>query len=143
MSTLLLRLHRPIHCRGDRFRARLRHLAKAERQDPSALLGRFAFRCDERAFAETLLTRATQWWLFRSDQALGCGDFVLVDMSSPDPRRRRVVALELKLRAGRSAGWQLRNSDSVLDSLHAVVRNGSVERLTASREDALAHLGVN
>ena len=33
----------------------------------------------------------------RADQTLGCGDFVVVDMSSPKPRHRPVTAIELKL----------------------------------------------
>ena len=46
---------------------------------------------------------------------MGCGDFLVVDMSSPDHKRRRAFVMELKSGAplrlgGGGAGVQLRNA---------------------------------
>ena len=136
----LLRLHRPVHCRPDVMRRRVRELARTTRTDPSALIARFEFRCDERRFAEELLSRSTQLWLYRTDQTLGCGDFVVVDMSAPKPRDRRVTAVELKLRSKlRHGGHQLRNAARAVDALASlgVVEAADVRRLTGERERLL------
>ena len=119
MSPLLLRLPGPGSCRSDRFRSRVRRLALRHGLCPRALLGRFAFKCDEQRFARSLLSRATHLWLWRVDQAGAAGDFVVVDMSSPDPRRRPALAIDLKLGADvREAGsHQLRHRDSAVASL--------------------------
>lgn len=57
---------------------------------------RFELRRPEQRFALALLRRRTNLWLFRCDQRRFCGDFVVVDMSSPWPDRRRVHVVELK-----------------------------------------------
>ena len=56
----------------------------------------FALHPRELAFARDLLRVHTRFWLFRTHQQAACGDFVVVDMSSPDVARRTVYALELK-----------------------------------------------
>ena len=61
------------------------------------LLERFAFADYEREFARELLRRVTRSWLYRTNQRCACGDFVVVDMSPPEPRARRAVVIELKL----------------------------------------------
>ena len=132
-SPLLLRLTRPVDCRPDRFRRRVRRLAEAHRADPARLLPRFAFRCDERAFAEALLRERTHWWLFRTHQAAACGDFVVVDLSSPRPVGRRVVGLDLKLGGRlRTASHQLRHLPRAVRLLEArvLVEAPRVERYT-------------
>ncbi len=141
--TLMLRLRRPVDCRRDRFKSRVRRLAHRHRADPRALWGRFAFRCDERDFAETLLSRHTHYWLYRTDQAGACGDFVAIDMSSPKPSRRSIVALELKLGGTlrTSGGVQLRNIDSAVSRLHALgVAGTSVRTLCGCRHRVLREL---
>jgi len=65
-----------------------------------------------------------RFWLYRSNQAAACGDFVIVDLSAPDPRRRRVWIVALKLgaalrRGGGPAGWQLRCAAAAVDELVA------------------------
>ena len=140
MRTLLLRLARLVHCRPDFMRRRVRALARTTRTDPSALYARFQFRCDERRFAEDLLTRHTQLWLYRVDQTLACGDFVVVDMSAPNPRHRDVLAVELKLRSKlRTRGHQLRNAwraGAMLSEL-GVAEGRDVHRLMGERERLL------
>jgi len=83
-------------------------------RDLGMVAATYAFHNDERDFARALLERYTHLWLFRSRQSMACGDFLVVDVSSPAIARRRVFALELK--QGRplshgagGAGWQLRN----------------------------------
>lgn len=61
------------------------------------LLERFGLAEYERDFAKALLRTLTRFWLYRTNQRRGCGDFVAVDMSPPDPRDRRAVVIELKL----------------------------------------------
>lgn len=125
------------------MRRRVRALARCTRSDPNAMLARFQFHCDERQFAEELLSRHTQLWLFRADQTLACGDFVVVDMSAPKPRDRRVIALELKLRGKlREGGHQLRRADRALAMLHGlgVVEGTDLRRLTGERRRLLAVL---
>ena len=107
------------------------------------MFARFRFHCDERRFAEELLTRHTQLWLFRTDQTSACGDFVIVDMSAPRPRDRRVTAVELKLRSKlREGGHQLRHASRVVATLSelGVVEGGDVRRLTGERERLIAVL---
>ncbi len=65
--------------------------------------GRLACSRPERAFARALLLRHPHLWLYRTLQGAGCGDFLVVDMASPDPARRRLVLVELK--QGRPARW--------------------------------------
>jgi len=62
-----------------------------------ALLERFEFAEYERTFAKTLLRTLTRYWLYRTNQRCGCGDFIAVDMSPPEPRGRRAIVIELKL----------------------------------------------
>lgn len=56
----------------------------------------FAFKNDELSFARELLRRKSQLWLFRSNQRAFCGDFLVVDVSSPRPTRRPAFVLDLK-----------------------------------------------
>jgi hypothetical protein len=60
------------------------------------LLERFQLRGHERTFVKTLLKGRTNLRLFRSNQRQACGDFVVVDMSAPQPSDRRVHVMELK-----------------------------------------------
>ncbi|MBL4844762.1 MAG: hypothetical protein JKY65_04480 [Planctomycetes bacterium] len=86
------------------------------------LVSAFRFKNDERPFALRLLARKPNLWIFRSNQFASCGDFVVVDMSSPDPSTREVWVLDLKQgarlqRGGGGAGDQLRNVDRALSDL--------------------------
>ncbi len=59
------------------------------------LLEQFEVSGPERRFAITLMRAKTNLWLFRCNQRLFCGDFIVVDMSGASGRRR-VYVIELK-----------------------------------------------
>ncbi len=78
-----------------------------------SLRGRFQMSPAEKRFAQELLRRHSRLHLFRCDQRSFCGDFVVIDMSCPDPQRRRAWVIELKSnqRLKRAAGGvQLRRA---------------------------------
>jgi hypothetical protein len=117
------------------------------RRVTSSLVAAFRLHSSERAFALELLRRKTNLWVFRQNQRAFCGDFAIVDMSSPDPKQRAVWILDLKLGAplrlgGGGAGVQLVNAAQAVAALgrrHGVVgRDAPYELLTG---DALAVLG--
>jgi hypothetical protein len=76
----------------------------------------FAFKCDELAFARTLLERHPNYWLYRTSQRAFAGDFAIVDLSSPRRDRRRVLAVELK-RGERVRRISIRNAGAVVRAL--------------------------
>lgn len=59
----------------------------------------FAFCHDERFFVRRLLIHKQQYWAFRCNQTLSCGDFIVVNMSSPSTKRRKIHVIELKKNA--------------------------------------------
>jgi hypothetical protein len=68
------------------------------------------------------MERKSNLWLFRSNQRAFCGDFIVVDVSSPDPSRRPAFVVDLKRGArvrvgGGGAGVQLRGAASVVREL--------------------------
>lgn len=77
-----------------------------------------AFRLSrlEQRFAEELFEPG-RLWLWRCHQKRSCGDFAVVDMSSPLPGRRRAWLLELKTGRMLAPGLQLRNSQAARRSL--------------------------
>lgn len=83
----------------------------------------FAFKCDELAFARALLARRTNLWLYRTSQRAFAGDFIVVDVSSPQARvaSRPVTVVELKrgdpLRITDPTSVQLRNAPAALREL--------------------------
>lgn len=60
------------------------------------LLERFDLASHERVFVKTILERRTNLWVFRAHQRHACGDFIIVDMSSPRAVTRQSYVLELK-----------------------------------------------
>ena len=129
-------------------------LAKALECAPArthALVSRFEFRCDEALFAREILERKHNVRVFRCNQQRFCGDFALVDMSSPDPARRPVYVLDLKLggalrKGGGGAGVQFRNAGAAVRALAArtgVVPDGhAFELLAGDRREVLRYLGA-
>jgi hypothetical protein len=112
----------------------------------------FAFKSDEGLFARQLLARRSQLWLFRSHQRRFCGDFVVVDMSSPVAARRRSWIVDLKLGAplklgGGGAGVQLKNADravaEIVRETGALEPPSRPERVTGSRREVLRLFGVS
>lgn len=105
----------------------LLQITRTLRPAPSNLLSTFhvyAFKNDERDFARLLLRRQTRLWLWRSHQGAACGDFVILDLSAPDPLRRCAFLIELKqdrpLRVSDGpSGFQMRNAPDGLSELQA------------------------
>lgn len=98
------------------------HTLRPRACELAEVVASYAFCNDERDFARAILERHTQLWVWRSRQSMACGDFVIVDVSSPDVARRHAYALELKqgrpvTHGAGGAGWQLRNVDAALDEL--------------------------
>jgi hypothetical protein len=116
-----------------------------------SVVAAYALCNDEAKFARELLTRATQMWLFRTNQRRFCGDFVVVDMSSPVPKARRAWVIDLKLGAplrlgGGGAGIQLVNASGAIEeiarSTGVLGLSSSPEKVTGDRRAVLRHLGV-
>ncbi len=116
-----------------------------------SVLAAYAFRNDEALFARELLTRATQMWLFRSNQRRFCGDFVVVDMSAPSAESRRAWVIDLKRGArlrlgGGGAGVQLVNAPTALAEIAhrtgVLAPSPRAERVVGDRRAVLRHLGV-
>ncbi len=106
MARLCLHLPSKVLARKDAVACALGALALPERRrgrlDPF-----FALHPSELVFARQLLRVHTRFWLFRTHQQAACGDFVVVDMSSPRADRRSVYALELKTGSGVSTAGGL------------------------------------
>jgi hypothetical protein len=112
---------------------------------------RFWFKNDEKDFARELLSRRPKHWLFRCDQRRACGDFVVVDMSSPRPAGRLAFVVDLKQGAdlkqgGGGAGAQLLNAsravEDVADRYQVLASGASFSLLTGDRRLLLAFLGA-
>lgn len=114
------------------------------------LLEQFAMREPEKRFVRVLLRERTNLRVFRTNQRRWCGDFVVVDMSSPQPASRRVYVLELK--AGQvvtEAGETHRQLSRYADAVAEIARDqGIVEAgatptlLVGSPEDVLSFFGI-
>lgn len=108
------------------------------------LLERFAMSGPEQGFAQTVLARRPNLWLYRCNQRAACGDFVIVDVSPPAPRDR--VALAIELKAGEplalgGARLQLANADvAVAELIAAGVCGGAVEHVHGDPAAVLTHL---
>jgi len=109
----------------------------------------FAFKGTERAFASRLLEEKPHLWVFRCNQQCFCGDFIVVDMSSPDHESRRVLAIELKERSRFKVGggcFQLRKAAKAVcaigRSIGIIAEDAPFETVVGSKHDLLAHLGL-
>tara|TARA_B100000609_G_scaffold116456_1_gene92675 strand:- start:206 stop:574 length:369 start_codon:yes stop_codon:yes gene_type:complete len=117
-----------------------------------SLAERFAFRNDEKRFVKELLSRKKNLWCFRTNQQKFCGDFVIIDMSSPCPKKREVYVLDLKRGArlksgGGGAGIQFKNARLAVEEIarktETIDKDTSYELLTGDREEILAYLGIS
>ncbi|APR81708.1 Hypothetical protein A7982_07057 [Minicystis rosea] len=116
---LSVRLHRRSLARRDLFFSTLMRILRPPPSVAGLAMSTFAFKNDEEDFARALLARHGRLWLYRSNQRAFCGDFVIVDMSSPSPAARRAFVVDLKQgaplrRGGGGAGVQLRNAEQVI-----------------------------
>ncbi len=143
-----LRLCRGALARRDVIERMSHALHRAHRVDPGEALHAFGFKCDELVFARSLLERHPRFWLFRTHQQRRCGDFAVVDLSSPDPTRRVLRVLELKraeaVRVDRGAGLQLANAaalGALLAETGVVAEGAAIERLTGDGRALATWLG--
>lgn len=109
------------------------------------LLERFDLSGPERGFAQTLLSRRTNLWLYRCNQREACGDFVVVDLSPPDAGRRPALVIELKAGAPLAFGGarlQLaRAADAVAEiAATGVLAHTRFEQVQGDPAAVLAHL---
>lgn len=108
----------------------------------------FAMSRREEQFVRALLLKKRNLWIYRCHQQRYCGDFVVIDMSDPNPGNRSVYLIELKARAPLkigSGGLQVRNADKameVLRGLGRIDRNVRAAILTGDKDAVLSRLGV-
>ena len=136
---------------ADRFSIHQLLVAEPDRSARHAyrLLEQFDVSGPEQRFVVTLLRAKTNLWLYRCNQTLFCGDFIVVDMSSATPRqRRRVYVLELK--AGEPVkqvgGVQLarwRGAVAEIAARDGIIEAGvEAELIRGGEDEVLAYLGV-
>jgi hypothetical protein len=102
---------------------------RRKRSESARLVAAFRFKNDEEAFARQLARRKSNLWVFRCNQRGFCGDFVVVDMSSPDPTLRPVFVVDLKRGAplkigGGGCGVQFKNASRAVERV--AYRTGAV-----------------
>lgn len=149
MCPRLLRLRAAALARRDAIRQIVRRVLAPPGDQEAYVLHSYAFKCDERPFARAVLERYPQIWVYRCHQQAACGDFVLVDLSAPNPSGRHAWVVELKRgaslrRSGGGAGFQLRNAPHAADDLVRAGVLGSVPRwstVTGDAQQILAWLG--
>ncbi len=114
------------------------------RRSGGGLAPRFALSSRELRFVRALHARKANLWVWRCRQDAFAGDFVVVDMSEPDPARRRCWVLELKMGAPLKAvgGHQMGRADDALAELGAVLGPGGAGRATPLTGDGGAILGA-
>ncbi len=121
---------------------------RGTRSSIARTLPAFGLSSREKRFARTLLQRKRNLWLYRCNQRAFCGDFVLVDMSVGQRKRRPVTLIELKAREalhiGR-LGHQLQNAGQAVAALHdaGVAAPGApIRSLQGDKSVVLGALGV-
>ncbi|MFT4980165.1 MAG: hypothetical protein ACI8S6_006077, partial [Myxococcota bacterium] len=107
----------------------------------------FAMSSREEVFVRILLREKRNLWIFRCHQQGFSGDFVIVDMSHPQPQRRSAVVVELKARAllklG-SGGLQLKNAPVAVAELierGVLTEHSEVTIATGDKDAVLEYLG--
>jgi len=114
------------------------------------LLEQFAMREPEKRFVRALLRARSNLWVFRTNQRKWCGDFVVVDMSSPAVGERRVYVLELKASGSLTPASETHRQLSghaaavaEIAELHGVVGSAAVPTLLiGSPEEVLRFFGA-
>ena len=148
---LFLEIPRRALARRDLVPALVYRALRPARTEMARVVECFALCDDELGFARALLDKRSQHRLFRSNQRAFCGDFVVVDVSSPEIFRRRAVVLDLKLGAplrlgGGGAGVQLRNADQAVRELArlsaSVADQAPFEVVTGDAGEVLSYFGA-
>ena len=107
---------------------RIPHRLSAKADPISTLLRRkhwlipiFTLRSQERYFCQKILQKHKNWWIYRCNQKRSMGDFILVDMSSPHHKMRKVWVVELKYGQPfqHKKGFQLRHGDLAIEDLQS------------------------
>ena len=126
-------------------------VSKPDRSAKTAyrLFEQFDVSGPEQRFVVTLLRAKTNLWLFRCNQTLFCGDFIVVDMSGTSARQRvRVYVLELKANepVRQVGGVQVarhREALAEIAAAHEIIEAGvEAELLRGGEAQVLAYLGV-
>lgn len=147
----LLEIPRRSLVRRDFIAALVYRTMRTSRTDMARAVVAFELKNDEFDFARALLERKSHYRLFRSNQRSFCGDFVVVDVSSPEVSRRRAVVIDLKQGAplklgGGGAGVQLRNAGEALRELArltaALAEGAPFEIATGDAAEVLAFFGA-
>lgn len=121
----------------------------SSRRIDAGLVAAFRFKNDERSFARRLVRLKPNLWVFRSNQHRFCGDFLVVDMSSPDPARRAVFVVDLKRGAplkigGGGAGIQFKNAPlavrDVAERTGIVTPDAGFELLCGDKQYVIGYL---
>lgn len=144
---IFLKLSRAALARRDIVRRIVQRSRSVPRHAVAETTYAFAMTEDELSFARALLSVQSQLWLFRTHQRRFAGDFVVVNVSSPDPAHRPVFAVELKLgarvRVHDGTPLQLRNAGLVVTH---IARTGVIadscepEMLTGDARAVINHL---
>lgn len=146
-----LKLYRSALERRDAVASLITSAIKPSPAHAALVFQSFAFKNDELHFARELLRRKSQLWLFRSNQRAFCGDFTVIDVSSPWPERRRAFVIDLKLGApvrlgGGGAGVQLRNAERAVREIArttgALGPDPTFDLLTGDSSKILAFFGA-
>jgi hypothetical protein len=142
-----LKLSRAALARRDIVRRIVQRSRSVPRHAVAETAHAFAMTEDELFFARALLAVRSQLWLFRTHQRGFAGDFVVVNLSSPDPAYRLVFAVELKMgsrvRVHGGTPLQLRNAGLVVAH---IARTGVIadscapEMLTGDARAVIEHL---
>lgn len=107
----------------------------------------FGMSSREEAFVRVLLRWKRNMWVFRCHQQGFSGDFVIVDMSHPQPAGRSAVVVELKARAPLkigAGGVQVKNaavSVAELIGQGVLTERSPVTVVTGDKDAVLSHLG--
>jgi hypothetical protein len=146
-SPTFLKLSRAALARRDLVRRIVQRSPSVPRHAVAETTYAFAMTEDELSFARALLAVQSQLWLFRTHQRGFAGDFVVIDLSSPDPASRPVFAVELKLgarvRVHQGTPLQLRNATTVITHIAktgVIADSCEPEMLTGDSRAVLDHL---
>lgn len=148
---LALALPRRALARRDLVPALVWRAIRPANADVGLVVQAFELKNDELDFARALLAKKSQLHLFRSNQRAFCGDFVVVDVSSPSVARRSAVVLDLKQGAplrvgGGGAGVQLRNAELAVREIARMTSllgdEAAFEVVTGDAAEVLGYFGA-
>jgi hypothetical protein len=148
MSCLtFIKLSRGALARRDVVRRVVQRSPLVSRRDVGMTTHAFELTQAELWFARVLLSVQSQLWLYRTHQRTFAGDFVVIDVSSPEPSRRPVFAVELKhgerVRVHDGTPLQLRNAGLVITDIAStgiIARDQTPAMLTGGAAEVVSYL---